>query len=106
MVGLAAIVDIEQYSLGNSSCEAATVQFMNGTVDEIPTAYEIANPVGKRLHSTAVLLHGDADQIVPISQASLEGAETLIVEGAGHFDWIHPGSVAFAYLIQVLERLL
>lgn len=104
VVGLAAIVDIEQYSLGDNSCQTATPQFMNGTVQQIPQDYSDANPVGQSLHTEVVLFHGDEDQIVPLSQADLNGAETRIFQGAGHFDWIHPGTGAFAYLLVLLEE--
>lgn len=103
-IGLAAIVDIEQYSLGNNTCQAATPAFMGGTLQQIPQTYEVANPVGKQLQARTVLFQGDSDQIVPLSQATLEGAETRIFEGAGHFDWIHPGTGAYANLLLLLEE--
>jgi len=106
VVGLAAIVDIEQYSLGDNSCQTATPLFMNGTAQEIPQDYAAANPARMQTHTRTVLMHGDVDQIVPLSQADLDGAEIRIFEGAGHFDWIHPDTGAFAYLMILLEEAL
>lgn len=105
VVGLAAIVDIEKYSLGSGSCQAATAQFMNGTLEEVPSDYAAANPHHKHLHIRTILFHGDVDQIVPVAQAELEGADTHVFQGAGHFDWIHPGTSAFAYLLALLGEL-
>ena len=106
LVGLAAIVDIEQYSQGGNSCQSATSLFMNGTVQDIPQAYSEANPAEQQLYTRTVLFHGDADQIVPSAQAELNGAETRVFQGAGHFDWIHPDTGAFADLLILLEELL
>lgn len=102
VVGLAAIVDIEQYSQGGNSCQTATPLFMNGTVQDIPQAYSEANPAEKQRQTRTVLFHGDEDQIVPLAQAELNGAETRVFPGAGHFDWIHPGTGAFTDLLTLL----
>ncbi len=102
-IGLAAIVDIAQYSLGSSTCEQAARQFMGGSLQDIPEDYAEANPVGKERRTRTVLFQGDIDQIVPLSQAELEGAATHIYSGAGHFDWIHPGTGAYATLLDLLK---
>jgi predicted alpha/beta hydrolase family esterase len=43
---------------------------------------------------------------VPLQQAFVFGADTLIVQKAGHFDWVHPGTEAFSTLLAVLQDLL
>jgi pimeloyl-ACP methyl ester carboxylesterase len=53
----------------------------------------------------SILLHGDIDAIVPPDQAQLAGATTAVVEGAGHFDWVHPGTAAYQRLLSTLEDL-
>ena len=105
VVGLAAIVNIEQYSIGNNSCQVATPQFMQGTVEEVPQDYEDANPAHKPLLTRTLLFQGDVDEIVPMDQADLEGAVTHVFQGAGHFDWIHAGTGAFAYMLTLIEGL-
>jgi pimeloyl-ACP methyl ester carboxylesterase len=58
------------------------------------------------MHSATFLLQGDIDQIVPPEQASLPEATTIILAGAGHFDWVHPGTVAFRGLVKILSKEL
>lgn len=104
-IGLAAITDIIAYGQGDNSCEVATPDFMGGTFDEIPARYRAANPANLTLHRSTILLHGDADNIVNIEQASIEGSRTELEPDAGHFDWVHPGTSAFQRLLDTLERL-
>lgn len=107
VVGLAAIVDIKQYALGDNSCQAVTSDFMGGEPVDKAIDYYLANPLNLALTDAAIsqvsLLQGDADTIVPKTQAIHPNATTLIVPGAGHFDWIHPHSLAFQTLLGVLQ---
>lgn len=105
VIGLAAITNIIEYSRGENSCQTATIDFMGGSYEQIPAAYRAANPVDQPVHSHTTLLHGDIDSIVPPGQARLSGATTVMSEGAGHFDWIHPGSGAFRLLLKTLEDI-
>jgi len=106
VVGLAAITDLVAYGQGDNSCQRAVPRFMGGSPAERPQDYRDADPAARPLRSTTVLLHGDADAIVPLTQARLAGAEVLVVPGAGHFDWLHPDSRAFAALTQLLRTHL
>lgn len=103
VIGLAAISDIEKYSLGDNDCETATPRFMGGTYAEQSSLYNLANPAYLGTSNSTILLHGTADSIVDINQASIEGATTKIEEGAGHFDWVHPGTPATQLLLKTLE---
>jgi len=105
VVGLAAITDIIEYSRGQNSCQTATIDFMGGKFETTPAAYHAANPVEKPLHDQTILLHGDIDAIVPLEQAQVAGTTKRLVEGAGHFDWIHPGTEAHQLLLSTLEDL-
>ena len=106
IVGLAAITDVVSYSRGDNSCQQATRAFFGGDYESRPDAYREGNPAGRPLHANSVLLHGDAEVIVPPEQARLQGASTKTLEGAGHFDWIHPGTRAFQLLLSTLEEVL
>lgn len=107
VVGLAAITDLEIYARGGNSCEAVTAQFMGGTPEEVPENYRAASPASLGLQLPTILLHGSADPLVSPSQAlAIEGAEVITLEGAGHFDLIHPGTEAFAALAAALGSLL
>jgi acetyl esterase/lipase len=103
IIGLAAITDISRYALGDNSCQQATPQFMNGMPDEQPAAYQQANLMNRALPAQVLLLHGDADRIVPASQAKLNQVTAEVLPEAGHFDWIHPGSPAFNLLLSKLN---
>lgn len=95
IIGLAAITDIAGYAQGTNSCQQATPAFMGGQPSEIPEAYREAQPVINRMAGKVVLMQGTADAIVPVSHASLEQSAQVVVEDAGHFDWLYPGSTAF-----------
>lgn len=104
IIGLAAITNIEQYANGDNSCQLATPKFMGGTPNEIPTQYEVANPSTQNRHANIVLIHGDADKIVPLQQARDFSNEVRVINGAGHFDLIHPGTPAFKRLLEELAK--
>ncbi len=107
VIGLAAIVDVVDYANGKNSCQSATPSFMRGMPKQRVGEYYLASPnnfaaVGDSLGKFQ-LLQGSADSIVPVTQAAHKNAETLTLDGAGHFDWIHPGSDAFKQLLRQLE---
>lgn len=105
VVGLAAITRPEIYAAGDNSCQRETAAFMSGTPNERPQAYADASLADKALHPVTLLLHGDADRIVPVEQATLPGASTQRVARAGHFDWLHHETRAFKALLKVLADL-
>jgi pimeloyl-ACP methyl ester carboxylesterase len=105
-VGLAAITDIINYSQGDNSCQSVTPAFMGGTYENRSDDYHAANAAEKTPHPNTVLLHGSSDEIVSSAQASIAGARTVIVDGAGHFDWVHPGTQAFSTLLSTLQEML
>ena len=104
-IGLAAITDILTYARGDNSCESVTANFMGVSADADPAAWRAANPVEQTLHARTVLLQGDVDTIVDPSQAMVPNVRTLILNGAGHFDWVHPGTRAFRLLLATLNEL-
>lgn len=106
IVGLAAITNLAAYSRGDNTCQQATPLFMGGSVEEREGMFYEANPGNHGIHSATFLLQGDIDQIVPFEQASLPDATTIIIAGAGHFDWVHPGTAAFRDLVKILSEEL
>lgn len=105
VIGLAAITDIIEYSRGANSCQMATPAFMNGDFESNPDAYNAANPAARPAPRNTKLLQGTADKLVPPEQARLSGAQTVLVEEAGHFDWLHPGTRAHQVLLSTLQEL-
>jgi len=106
VIGLAAITDIIEYSRGSNSCQTATIDFMGGVYEAIPSTYQAANPTSRPVHEKTLLLQGDIDTIVPFEQSELPGARPFVLEDAGHFDWVHPGTEAYQLLLSTLEGLL
>lgn len=101
VIGLAAITDVVAYANGNNSCQTATPRFMGGMPKEARQAYKNATPRIALNHSAVevVLLQGDSDTIVPVQQATDFGAPHTLVEGGGHFDWLHPKTVSFSVFL-------
>jgi len=104
IVGLAAISDVVTYAAGDNSCQSATSLFMGGDARERAEEYFAANPANHGLHQNTVLLQGDRDEIVPLSQAELPGARTIVVPGASHFDWAHPETPSYRALLDLLDE--
>ena len=106
-IGLAAITDLEDYAGGDNSCQRVTPELMGGRPEERPGRYAQASPAVLGTSIPTVLLQGSADAIVPPAQArALPGAELRLLEGAGHFDLVHPGTPAFGVLLAALEEVL
>ena len=79
---------------------------MGGDYASKTAQYRAANPAQMKPHANTFLLQGSADTIVSPSQANIAGALTITLEGAGHFDWVHPGSPAFQTLLSTLSATL
>lgn len=105
VIGLAAISDFVRYSQGKNSCQSAVPKFIGGDYTDRTAAYEQANPRKQSLHVNSLLLQGDADHIVPVTQASESVIPHTIVTGAGHFDWIHPHSAGFQVFLVELNKV-
>lgn len=104
IIGLAAITDIQSYAMGHNSCQSATAKFMNGTPEDVPTAYQRATPRPTHGSLPITLLQGDADSIVPARHAVLSGINQKIIKNGGHFDWLHPESTSFDALLEVISE--
>ncbi len=109
VIGLAGIMNVVDYANGDNSCQSATPNFLSGLPEDATQNYYLANPQNYQLNGEKlgafILLQGTQDSIVPPSQAQHPRAKTLLQDGVGHFDWIHPGSYAFKQLLITLESL-
>lgn len=107
-VGLAAITDLKQYAAGDNSCQQAAPAFMGGAPAAAASAYSAANPAERGIAAPVTLLQGELDPIVPLEQLHRlpgPGVTRHIEAGAGHFDWIHPGTPAFRTLVETLRDI-
>lgn len=116
VLGLAAITDLVSYAAGVSSCERATAELLGGTPDEVAGRYAATSPIALLPSGTRVsLIQGMNDEIVPAEQAGrfVEAAIAAgdrvglrYVPGAGHFDLIHPGTLACDTALASLRELV
>ena len=117
VVGLAAIGDLREFARGTKWCNASVPLLMGGGPDVVADRYAEASPIELLPLGVPVrLLHGTADEIVPVEQgrafarrAGKNGRDnTRLVElgGTGHFDLIAPSAPAFASLVEAVKELL
>jgi len=105
VIGLAPILDIEAYALGENSCQTATPVFMGGMPDDRKLEYSAANVLNRGFTESLEVysLSGGQDVLVPVSFTQHPDVISHTVDAAGHFDWIHPGTDAFKLLLSILE---
>lgn len=114
VVALAAVADLRLcYDLHLSN--DAVVEFLGGTPAGIPAVYDAACPAPHAASVPRCLLHGAADDIVPLSmarayvsarEADPGGVESIVIAAAGHFDLIDPASTAWPIVLDAVIRLI
>ena len=109
-IGLAPIADLAAYSLGDNSCEVVTEKLMGGPAKALAERYALGSPSSLLPSADSILIHGEADTIVNISQsqryaASSSRTSIISLKGLGHFDMINPEGPVFDRIIEALARL-
>ena len=99
VIALAPVASLHQDLSNHAACE-----FMGGTPAEFPDRYAYADPA-RPTAVPRIILHGDADDIVPIELSQAYSAPSNLTElpGATHFDLIDPHSPAYRVLLQQLQ---
>lgn len=105
VIGLAAITNMVSYTQAQGSCNRAASNLMK-TAYTSEDDYLAASPKAQKVHANTWLMQGTDDQIVPMSQTADLDVKTEQLEGAGHFDLIHPNSTAWEAIIQRLNKEL
>ena len=113
-VSLAGVCDLRrafQQRLGNG----VVARLIGGTPDQYPDRYDAGSPIELLPTGTRqVLVHGTADNVVPVSQSEnfVERAEqvgehsTLVkLDGVGHFEVIDPESDAWSAVVGAVQSL-
>jgi acetyl esterase/lipase len=103
VVSLAGLVDLQRaYALHLSN--DAVVEFLGGTPAEVPDHYREADPMKLAVPARQWLVHGSADDVVPVDfsrsyvnkkRNEKEDAHLMEIAEAGHFDLIDPRTVAW-----------
>jgi acetyl esterase/lipase len=96
--------------------DGAVGEFLGAMPDEAPVRYAAASPIARLpLPGAALLVHGEADDTVPVAQsrayaaaASAAGGRVTLIEppGAGHMDVIDPAGPAWAATLRSLGELV
>jgi acetyl esterase/lipase len=112
VIGLApaaVLQDVYDLHLSND----AVVEFMGGTPNERPEAYEQACPSKHRLTVPAILMHGTDDEVVPISISrsfiearSADAVRLIELPSTGHMELIDPETQAFRTVTSSIVDLL
>ncbi len=113
VVSLAGITNLRTY---RPNCGDAVNKLLGGAPDEVQVRYQQTSPIELLpLRVPQRLIHGDRDEIVPLSQSSDYEAQAktkhddvklTVIEGAGHFDLIAPGSSAWRAVETAVRSLL
>ncbi|HVM16393.1 MAG TPA: alpha/beta fold hydrolase [Gaiellaceae bacterium] len=111
-VSLAGVADLTAAARAGIG-DGAAVEFAGGTPEERPDAYALADPMRRLpLTAPALLVHGDADDRVPVELSRRYAAaagprcELLELPGVGHFEPILPRGAAWPLVVERLERLV
>jgi acetyl esterase/lipase len=113
-ISLAGVLDLRrawQLHLSND----AVVDFLGGTPEQVPEHYREASPMELTIsNARQVIVHGLADDVVPVSisqeyvavkKKQGEQVEFIPIPKANHFDVIDPQSKAFATIVEAVLRL-
>jgi len=117
VVSLAGVIDLQRaYQLHLSN--DAVVEFLHGTPTEVPDHYREADPMSSSIRTTQYVVHGTADDVVPLAFSrdyvdrksqrtgkDKEDAHLLEIAGADHFDVIDPLSKAWKQVEQTILEL-
>lgn len=111
VVAQAAVSDLHEAHRRDMS-RGAVDEFLGGSPDEVPERYAAASPACRLpLHAPQLLVHGDADEDVPVelsrdyaAAATRAGDPVTYVElrGDGHYEHLDPATTAWRTVIDWL----
>ena len=106
VVGLAPITDLVAYGAQSGSCQSMVAPFMGDEAYSPNENYQDASVTLSDISVPISIVIGAEDPIVGQDQvASFSTEQLTFVEGAGHFDVIHPETEAFTAVLRALETL-
>ena len=107
VVALAPITDLVSYGAETGSCQSMVPKFMGDDSYRPSAAYEAASVGIEAITVPTIVVIGDADPIVGTNQVESFSLDQLrTIPEAGHFDLIHPETIAFDVVKSTVEQLL
>ena len=107
IVGLAPITDLVGYGAQKGSCQSMVAPFMGDQDYQPDKRYREASVTVSRIATPVRIVIGRDDPIVGHDQTlAFDEAVITTVDGAGHFDVIHPATPAFQAALIALESLV
>lgn len=117
ILSLAGIVDPATYlDREGNSCGASVDDLLGGLPEDHPARYREASPLAQvPLGIPHILLTGERDPIVPVGHVAIfaeaataagDKSRSVTVSGAGHFEVIAPGSVAWPQILSSIHDLM
>ena len=106
-VGLAPVADVIAANRDGVGVDA-TMNFFGGNVDDVPKSYAAGQPEPTAFAGRVVLIHGDADDSVPLAQsyAIADHVDRLeVLPGVDHFDVIDPDHASWQLVYDELAQL-
>ena len=106
VVGLAPITDLVSYGAESGSCQSMVASFMGDETYSPDASYRDASVTLNAINIPVAVVIGKEDPIVGASQiAVFDAVQVNAVDGAGHFDVIHPKTEAFSDVVKALEAI-
>lgn len=113
VAGLAAVADLAGADSLDSG-RGAVKALLGGTPRQHPERYAAASPIALLpLGVRQLIVHGTADDVLPVelargyvraARAAGDGVQLVELPGAGHMDYLDPGSAAHATLCRWLAQ--
>lgn len=106
VVGLAPITDLVSYGAESGSCQSMVAPFMGDETYSPDASYRYASVTLNAIKVPIAVVIGKEDPIVGATQvAAFDAVQITTVDGAGHFDVIHPETDAFTAVLTALEAI-
>ena len=106
VVGLAPITDLLSYGAESGSCQSMVSAFMGDETYSPDESYRDASVNVNAISVPVAVVIGKEDPIVGATQVAVfDALQVTTVDGAGHFDVIHPKTEAFSAVLAALEAI-
>ena len=106
IVGLAPIIDLVTYGAKDGSCQSMVAPFMGDETYAPNERYRDASVSLTEIQVPVHIILGHIDSIVSKDQvAGLAKDQLTMIPQSGHFDLIHPDTLAFSRMLSILEQM-